>query len=281
MMRAPLYTDIAQAPAGGQAHWRMCSDGVRIRVAHWVAENAKGTVILCPGRTEYIEKYGRAVAEFLASGLSVIVNDWRGQGLADRLVPNRLLGHVKRFSDYQHDVREITQYADDLGLSKPYHLVAHSMGGCITLRSLMTGLAAKTATFSGPMWGIELSRAMRTAAWSATTVLNPLPLRNHLSPGADPRPMMETADFADNLLTEDPEYYEFMVDQTRQVTDLALAGPTIGWLHGALREMRRLSKRPSPKVPCLTFVGTAEDIVDPNRIGQRMAQWGNGQLITV
>lgn len=281
MALAPLYTELADAPDGGQAHWRVCKDGVRIRLAHWRPDAARGTVILCPGRTEYIEKYGRAVREFVDAGYAVVVNDWRGQGIADRMTPDRLVGHVGRFSDFQHDVAEITAYADELGLPNPRHLVAHSMGGCITLRALMNGLAVKTATFSGPMWGIHLTTVMRTAAWAATTVLNPMPIRGMLAPGADPKPMVETESFAENRLTGDPEFYDFMINQQRVVGDFALAGPSVAWLHGALREMRTLSKLPSPKVPCLTFVGTAEDIVDPARIGDRMARWGNGELVTV
>ena len=54
---APLFTDIHPGPTGGEAFWAQTSDGVQIRVAHWPTENAKGTVLMFPGRTEYIEKY--------------------------------------------------------------------------------------------------------------------------------------------------------------------------------------------------------------------------------
>jgi len=53
-------------------------------VGHWTGQHVKGTVLLFPGRTEYIEKYGPAAADFLARGFATVVIDWRGQGLADR-----------------------------------------------------------------------------------------------------------------------------------------------------------------------------------------------------
>ena len=69
---APLYTDIAPGPDGGQAHWAETSDGKRIRLGHWPCAGARGTVLLFPGRTEYIEKYGLCAADFARRGLSLI-----------------------------------------------------------------------------------------------------------------------------------------------------------------------------------------------------------------
>ena len=51
MDTAPLFDDVADGPAGGQAAWLAASDGVRIRVGWWPLAGARGTVILLPGRT--------------------------------------------------------------------------------------------------------------------------------------------------------------------------------------------------------------------------------------
>ena len=95
---APLFEAVAGAPAGGKAHWLETSDAKRIRVAHWVPEDsANGTVLMFPGRTEYIEKYGNAAGEFTKRHFAFLAIDWRGQGLADRLLDDPRIGQVAKF----------------------------------------------------------------------------------------------------------------------------------------------------------------------------------------
>ena len=48
-----------------------------------------------------------------------------------------------------------------------------------------------------------------------------------------------------------------------------------------MRETRDLSQRPSPATPCLTYLGTAENIVDVPRIKARMDRWPNGRMLMI
>ena len=116
---APFFTDIAPLPETGQAHWAETSDGKKLRVAHWPLDGAKGTVLLFPGRTEYVEKYAMTASAFAKKGLAVMAIDWRGQGLSDRLIPARNIGHVDVFSDYQKDVAAMLRTARALQLPRP------------------------------------------------------------------------------------------------------------------------------------------------------------------
>ncbi|MEM6727697.1 MAG: alpha/beta hydrolase, partial [Pseudomonadota bacterium] len=118
MEAAPLNNDVAEGPPGGQAFWLTTSDGVRIRLAVW-PEGEKGTVLIFPGRTEYAEKYGRAAAEYAARGFATISIDWRGQGIAERLLPDSRIGHVIRFRDYQQDVAAVMEAVAALDLPRP------------------------------------------------------------------------------------------------------------------------------------------------------------------
>ena len=104
---APFHADLAEGPAGARAHWVHTSDGLRIRLGHFPAEEPRGTVLLFPGRTEYIEKYGRTASDLAAGGYDTLCIDWRGQGLADRLLEDVRTGHVHVFEDYQRDVAAI------------------------------------------------------------------------------------------------------------------------------------------------------------------------------
>ena len=91
---APFFRDIADGPGTGRAIWVHAEDGVRLRLGYWPLEGAKGTVLIMPGRTEYVEKYGRVARELAARGYAAVALDWRGQGLADRLGRVPSVGHV-------------------------------------------------------------------------------------------------------------------------------------------------------------------------------------------
>lgn len=278
LQAAPLFEEIARGPAGGAAHWLTTSDNLRIRVGHWPMADAKGTVLIFPGRTEFVEKYGGTAAALQERGYASLAIDWRGQGLADRMTPSRAIGHVGAFSDYQKDVAATVAHAQELGLPRPYFLLAHSMGGCIGLRSLIGGLDVKAATFSAPMWGVQMAAVLRPLAWGLSAISTPLGFDQRLSPGQTEEhyPLRET--FEANVLTNDPAMWAFFGDQLRAQPDLGLGGPSLRWLNTSLREMRKLHHAPAPLVPSLTYLGTDEAVVDPERIRDQMAKWPNGQL---
>ncbi len=234
-----------------------------------------------PGRTEYIEKYGRSAADFAAQGYAMAAIDWRGQGLADRLIDDRDAGYVDQFPDYQHDVAAMLSALEALEMPKPWFLIGHSMGGCIGLRAVMSGLPVNAAAFSAPMWGIQMSSVMRPAAWALSWTGRRVGAGTRLAPGTKAETYVLAEPFEGNSLTHDPDMYTYMQEQMRQVPDMALGGPSLHWLNEALMEMRTLAARPAPDMPCLTFLGTDEKIVDPQAIKDRMAGWPNGKLVVI
>jgi lysophospholipase len=276
---APLFDDIAGGPPDGRAVWSECADGVRIRVGAWYPQvPARGTILLFPGRTEYIEKYGRAAAVMAGYGFATLAIDWRGQGLADRLLADRRVGHVGSFADYQQDVAAGLRAADTLEMPRPFHLLAHSMGGCIGLRALMQGLPVLTCAFSAPMWGIKLSPPMRAAGWAMALTAPALGLGDRIPPNNSAEPYVQDQGFDGNNLTRDAEMYEMMRHQLRCHPDLSLGGPSLQWLRAALTECRQLARQPSPAISCVSFLGSREKIVDTGAIRRRMASWPGGAL---
>lgn len=278
MEAAPLHAELAEGPDPGAAHWIAAADGVRLRVVHWAGGAPRGTVLLFPGRTEYAEKYGRAAADLAARGYATLTVDWRGQGLADRVHPNPRLGHVGAFPDYQQDVAALVRAAAALDLPRPYYLLAHSMGGAIGLRALHEGLEVAAAVFSAPMWGIYLNALQRPAAWAVSALSRPLGFGGRFTPGTAGEGYVLSSQFEENDLTGDAEMFDYMRRHLEAVPDLALAGPSLAWLNEALRETRTLARRPAPDYPALTFLGTAERIVCPFAIAQRMERWPGGRL---
>ncbi|KIN73148.1 alpha/beta fold hydrolase [Sulfitobacter guttiformis] len=275
---APLFTDIYPGPDNGQAYWLKTSDAKQIRLGVWAAEQAKGTVLIFPGRTEYIEKYANAAAEFAARGLSCAAIDWRGQGLADRILDDPLIGHVDHFPDYQKDVAALIRSARSLNLPRPYFMVAHSMGGAIGLRAVMEGLSVQAAAFTAPMWGIHIAPHMRLPAKLLSSLMPKLNQGHRMPLGTTTTPYPLTAPFDDNMLTTDAEMYDMMRDQITAHPALQLGGPSYVWLREALAETQHLSQRAAPNLTSLTFVGTNERIVDVPRIHARMQGWKGGQL---
>ena len=276
---APLYDDVAGGPPGGAAWWLRCSDGVRIRIGCWRPDGAaQGTVLLFPGRTEYIEKYGPAAADLAARGFATLAIDWRGQGLADRLIDDPRPGYVDRFPDYQRDVAAVVGAATRLDLPKPFFLLAHSMGGCIGLRALIEGVPVQGCAFTGPMWGIQMPLLLRPVAYGAAYLGPLLGLGGRLMPSTRPENYVEAQAFDGNTLTNDPEMYAMMQAQLAAHPDLGLGGPSLRWMRESLTEMAHLARQPSPTLPCVTFLGSCESIVSPAAIRSRMAGWSNGTL---
>lgn len=274
--QAPLHNDLAEGPEGGRAWWLKASDSVRIRMGHWpVAAGtvAAGTVFLFPGRTEYVEKYGRTAVDLAALGFGMLAIDWRGQGLAERLLADPMVGHVGRFADYQLDVDAVAAAAEALDLPKPWYLMAHSMGGCIGLRALLRGMKVKAAAFSAPMWGIGIKPHLRPGAWVVSSLAPLVGMAGAYSPGTTASTYVIDAPFADNSLTTDEDMWNYMARQVRGHKGLALGGPSMRWLNESLREMRRLRAGPWPEVPTMVGLGTRERIVDPEAVRTVMGRW--------
>lgn len=274
---APLFTDIADAPDGGVAHWVTTADGKRLRFAIWGGGN-KGTVLIFPGRTEYIEKYGRVVGKLARRGYSSVVIDWRGQGLSDRPGDNTDRGHVDDFREYQLDVAAVLVHEAVQALPGPRTLLAHSMGGCIGLRALQTGLGVSGAIFSAPMWGMGLSWPLYALARGLSGPLTMLGFGMVFAPTTNEEHYIPNQPFEDNVLTNDPEVYDWLKRQLAAHPELGLGGPTICWIHRAMQETRALMAMPPP-MQMLTFLGDEENVVNPKAVTGYMAKPGAGELV--
>lgn len=275
MPAAPYFEDAAGLP--GRATWLTACDGVRLRVVHWPVEGAKGTVFILPGRTEYAEKYGRIAALLAERGCAALAIDWRGQGLADRLLADRGIGHVETFTDYQRDLTAVIENGVDL--PRPWVMLAHSMGGCIGLRALMGDHPFDAAAFSAPMWGINIHPMLRPVAAGLASASRRLKVGDRYAPGQKGAFYVEDEKFGPNALTTDRESWDWMRAHLRDHPELGLGGPSMTWLHEALAETRALAAMESPGVPALVWMGSDEAIVDPARIRARMARWQGGRLV--
>lgn len=278
MTPAPFFAEVADGPADGAAFWLTARDGVRIRAGLWNAGAPRGTVFLLPGRTEYVEKYGRTADHLARAGWATLTVDWRGQGLADKALTDKMTGHVGDFAEFQVDMAALLAFAEARGLPRPFVMLAHSMGGCIGLRSLMSGLPFASAVFSAPMWGILMQEWMRPLANALSWASRHVRLGHLYAPGTRRTTYVLAEHFAGNTLTTDAEMWDYMRQQALAHPDLALGGPSMTWLWAALSECRALSSMDSPAYPVICALGTQERIVDTRPIHARMARWPGGRL---
>ena len=275
---APFFTRRSpRRPRAGAAYWLTASDGVRLRAVVW-AGGARGTAVVFPGRTEFAEKYGRVAG---AAGGA------RALGGGDRLARpgavgpapgNPMLGYVEDFRDYQRDVAALMALEARLDLPGPRYLFAHSMGGCIGLRTLLERADFCGAVFSGPMWHLQMRPATRELTSKMTRLANLVGLGGRLMPGTSAQPTALAASFEGNALTSDRETFAWCVAQITAHPELALGGPSMQWTYAALEEMARLYVAPLPRLPVLVLLAGDETVVSTSVIRSQVARMPQGEL---
>jgi lysophospholipase len=237
---APLISiPEAPAPKGGTAEWFEGHGGARLRAALFPCRSkAKGSVVLSPGRTEPIEKYFEVVRELNGRGLVVLAHDWRGQGLSERMLPDRLAGHAQGFEAFLGDYTALLDAFQDR-LPRPWIGFAHSMGACLQLLAMVKGEGRLQAAFhSAPMLAVKTGPWPLWFTHGVVAATGAFGLRNaYALPVYDP-----LADaFAADRLTHDQVRYQCYKAQLRACPDLAIGAVTWGWIDFALKACAAIS----------------------------------------
>jgi len=218
------------------------SDGVPLRAAYWMprTQTPKGTVCLLQGRAEFIEKYFEVVGELLGRDFAVVAFDWRGQGLSGRQVRNPRKGHVRRFSDYRHDLEAIRDQVLVHHMPEPHFALAHSMGGAIALSAAYESwLPFRRLVTTTPMIALCIIKRTRSVAL-VVRVLRMLGFGKSFVPGGG-ETSISTMPFKGNRLTGDPARYARNVAAATAIGPGAVGAPTVAWLDAAFRFMRRFA----------------------------------------
>ncbi|ABI77438.1 hydrolase, alpha/beta fold family [Hyphomonas neptunium ATCC 15444] len=247
-------------PKGAEIVWFEGSEGRRLRacIAPALSQSKpRGTVIVCPGRTEFIEKYFEVGRELQQMGFALVILDWPGQGLSDRLLPDSKKGHIDRFETFMTALAKGLE-AFDSHLPRPYISLAHSMGGAIALAAIAKGLVkVEAAAFCAPMWGIKspvlgmryLVWAMRATGRSGDYAMQPGPPER----------------FETNIVTHDKRRWDLQRALIDAQPDLELGPVTWGWLGASLDIFSAFSKpKALASIDIPVFVASAgeEKLVD-------------------
>lgn len=208
-------------------------DGKNIHYeAHTIAD-AKGTVVIVHGFTEFAEKFREMAYYFVKNGFNAFAIDNRGHGHSYRMQGSTETVRIDKFSDYIEDldvfVRKVVKpYADNL----PLYIYSHSMGGGIAARYIQVhNDVFEKAILSAPMICAQTGAPVPLAKALMGTVAS-LGLKNVSVPGMCKfKPDATYENSSDTC----KERFEYFLTKRRNNAVYRTAGPSFGWVNEALK----------------------------------------------
>ena len=261
-------------PSGAAVGSIRARDGTELRHATWkpTGKVRMGTVCVFTGRAECIEKYFEVVSELRQRGFGVAMMDWRGQGGSGRALSDPRKGHVDDFSQYDADLRLFMREVVLPDCQGPFFALGHSTGGNILLRAAVSRRWFERMVLVAPMIEFAPTRAPAALIRVGVEIAAFLGLGDLYVPGTGKEPV-EQRPFEGNPLTSDRDRYMRTRELLIAAPRLALGGPTIGWLHAALRSMAMIGAIDYPfrvRVPVL-IIGAGNDVIVSTRAIEEFA----------
>lgn len=260
---------------------RLQAGPVSLRFAHARPRSARATVLVLPGRGEFIEKYAETTNDLLERGFATAHVEWRGQGLSDRLLRDPVPGHINDYAEYLEDLGAAVGRCMDLALPRPLLMLAHSMGGQIGLRFLHDAPGRfAAAVMTAPMWGIRLGPLPMVLARAIAEAAVRLGAAGRYAPGQAAWDIARCT-FERNPLTSCPDRFATYRALLERRPELALGGVTYGWLAASLRSIA-LTRRPgyleAIGTPVLVCQSALERIVCNRSQGELVRRLPRGRL---
>ena len=257
-------------------------DGLELRYAVFKGKMSppKGTVVLLPGRSEPIEKYAETITDITNAGLWVATFDLRGQGGSPRLLKNKRLGHVRRFSDYQKDLDGFFEQIVLPDAKLPFFLVGHSTGGLIALSSARRiANRVERIVVSAPFLGLASTRPSPRMVRFVAQLMCLIGLGGRAS-----RKDRDYSTFEGNAVTSDPQRFARNQEIFDAHPELTLGPPTWRWLHECLKAGRKVvspTYLQSITVPTLILGATADRVASYPEIERMSRYFRAGKLIPI
>lgn len=256
-------------PENSQINFFKANDGRKIRYGYFpVHGTAKATVLLLSGHREFMEKYVEFIDDFHQCGMHVYSMDHRGQGLSERGLPDRNKSHNPDFDKIIDDIEHLVSvYIKPEKLDHPFFLVSHSLGSHFAIRYLHDhGKKIDKAVLLSPFSSLSPGNPMLLfLAKSFFLMMNGLGFGESFAPGQAKTPDMIDHEDAFSKLTHDRERYNISQKILTEKPDLFLGGVTYGWLKGAIKSLKKVSKKKySTEIhtPVLCLMSGEEFIVD-------------------
>ena len=256
-----IRIDTNEPPDGAKAFEFKTDDGAHLRGAHFPLDGAKGTFLILPGWSEFIEKYFETVKDLHARGYACAMMDWRGQGMSGRLLADTRRSHIDSIETYKNDLSSFFDRAVAPSLPGPYYLLAHSMGGLPSLLMLSEGdVRFRAAAFSAPLTklkGHPVQEVVFRAIASGLGIFGATGLPVKMP--KDDAPVFEA-----DALTSDLTRFQVFADLQAADPSACVRAPTFGWVQAVLNGSEALhtdGRINGVKIPTLIASAEHDDLV--------------------
>ena len=243
--------------------------------------NAKGTIFILPGFTEFCEKYSLEALRFHETGYHVLLIDWPGQGKSGHFGTHSLMVHC---DDFDHHLGAIDAVIKKTGLEdSKLILFGHSMGGHLALRySALRFKKVRAVILTAPMMAPPVTPIWLVRAVSF--ILSKIGFARSYPPFHRLTSLDSIRNYqADNALTRDPKRYEDQFTWFDDAPELRRSGPSVGWVNAAYRSCALYTLNSqwlaNLEVPVLAFVAGDERVVLARATDNYLPHVKNLQLI--
>lgn len=273
------------APEGIKAGLLRTSDGISIRYARVPGrgETKRGTVVLLPGRNEYIEKYFETADDLAQRGYGTAILDWRGQGGSERLLANANRGYVESFGDYVRDLDALFEQVVLPDCRGPYYILAHSTGVLIALlASPSLANRVRRMVLCAPLLGLAASSSTTVWVRRLARFLYAIGLGKMYMPGR--RNRLKTPDFSPAALSSDPKRFNRNRATVTAWPGLAINGPTVAWTRAMFRAVEQVTEpefMARLHIPSLTLAAGGDRVVSNRAIEAYVQHLRSGSLLTI
>lgn len=273
-MSAPLPNPRRTIPAGmAFTKWR-ARDGWPLRSFSWPQKGkARGSMLFLNGRGDFVEKYLEVLIHWHKAGWSLAGFDWRGQGGSGRHLTDPLTCHQPSFDPLVGDLAGFV--AEWIGATPgPHVIVAHSMGGHLTLRMLAeSALAIDAAVLACPMIDMRVAGLTGRILGLIARTAGLLGLRER---------KVWHRDIGDvgGRMTSCPERRSDKVWWKKTHPEIASGPPSWGWVLAARKSIQKLSPRALAQIETpILLLGTQSDpVVDVRAIRRAAATLPHAEI---
>ncbi len=240
------------------------TDGLKIQYYYAIHPEAKATIVMVHGFTEFFGKYHEVAYNFYDQGYSFFFIEQRGHGLSERKISKDYLVHVDDFSEYVSDLKSLMdQIVLPMTENDRHLLYCHSMGGAVgTLFLEQNPGYFDAAVLSSPMLKMRFGGFPDWQAKALDKVAGALKWSKRPMPGAEP--FDETKpDFENSCSLSRARFdYQFEI-RAKNKTSYTMNSGTYGWVHAAMKATEELRKKAGViHIPVLILQAGLDDMVD-------------------